>query len=393
VEQPERCSTCLHIKNIKNTLKILYLQNIDSDGVIINNKAKYNYTHKHTNKGRKRVMEDNAQKQSEGQMNSQQVDFSGRVLSEKDAPEKVDLPDKKALSEQDILEPSLFLGQQSQGVAQSADQQTQGSEATRSLAPSGQRTLARPISSDTAAALRTFRSVLAQPPIPKLPPSPSRSTRSSRRRLPVALIGLSAALAAIILLVVFLLPTSSAPQHSGKIANAPATTTTGKPTPPTGATTTPPGKGTQPPSANNPTQPPINNGGTSTNNGGNVGANPPPNTGTNPQPTPIPVTPIPVANSGVLTVTPGIVHVNNVCTDENDGVHCVLTVAPVAGRTDLTLWTAQPENLGLTTILPFSTIIAPGHQQQVTVILHNCMNGGDIRFTAEGVAAVVPFYC
>ena len=372
----------------------------------MNNKARYNHTHKYTNKGRKRVMEDNAQKQSEGQVNSKQGDFSGRDLPEKDAPEQltfsgqkllpdtdtpeqVELPDKKALSEQDPLEPALFLGQhpQHQGVALSADQP----EPARSLAATGQRTLTRPLSSDTAAALRTFRAVLAQPPIPKLPPSPSRSARSSRRRLPVALIGLAAVLAAIVLLVVFLSPTSDAPlpQHSGKIANAPATTTTGKPTPPIRATT-PSGKGTQPPTANtptnHPTQPPASTGST-------VGATPPPNTGANPTPTPVPATPIPVANSGVLTVTPGIVHTNNVCTTENDGIHCVLTVAPVAGRTDLTLWAAHSENLGPTTIFPDSTIILPGHQQQVTVILYNCMNGGDIRFTADGVAAVVPFYC
>ena len=393
----EESSHLLHTKSVKYALKILYLQNIDSYGVIINNRAKYNYIHKYTNKGRKRVMEDNAQNQSKGQMSPRQLDFSGQALPEKDIPEqltfsgrkilpdtdiseKVDPLDKEAPSEQDILEPSLSLGQQAQG-----------SEAVRSLAQTGQRTLARPLSSDTSAALRTFLSVLAQPPIPKLPQSPGHPMRSSRRQLPVALIGISAVLAVIVLLMVFLLPASNAPQHSGKIVNAPATTTTGKSTPPTGATT-PPGKGTQPPTANNPTQPPADN-------GGNAGTNPPPNTGTNPgtnpgaNPTPIPVTPIPVANSGVLTVTPGVVHVNNVCSAANGGFHCVLTVAPVPGRTDLTLWNAIPENLGLPVIFPLSTVIAPGHQQQVTVTLPQCVNGGDIRFVAEGVAAVVPFIC
>ncbi len=343
-------------------------------------------------------MEDNDQKQEQGRMNARQVDFSGRILPDKDAPEQLtfsgrkispdadasekgDLLDKKALSEQDTLESSLLLNQQSQG-----------SGTSRSLAQSAQRTLARPLSDDTAAALRTLRSVLAQPPIPKLPQSQSRRARPSRRRLPFALVGLAAALAAVVLLVVFLLPASNAAQHSAGIANAPATTITGKPTPP-GRATTPPGKGTQPPTTqNNPTQPPTTNGGTGSTTG-NQGANPPPTTGTNPKPTPIPVTPVPVANSGVLTVTPGVVYVNSYCQAENDGFHCILTLAPVPGRTDLTLWNAIPQNMGLVVILPLSTIIAPGHQQQVTVILHQCVNGGDIRFVAEGVAAVVPFYC
>ncbi|HEY7417652.1 MAG TPA: hypothetical protein VH593_20885 [Ktedonobacteraceae bacterium] len=316
-------------------------------------------------------MEGNSQQQRQGQDVFEQLDFSGKALLDEDAPTQLDFSGK-ALSDEDNLESPI-----------SADQQSQDQAASPSLASPDQRKFPKPISSGNTAALNTLLSVLAQPPIPKLPQHQSRSSHTSnRRRLPIGLIGLAAALAAVILFVPIVFPGSNAPQHSGKAANAPATASTGSSSSSTQTTPHPPTRGTQSPT-NNPTQPPANN--------GNLpGAPPVPPKATNPAPPPI--TPIPVANSGVLMVSPGVVQVNNMCQSNDAGFRCVLTLSPAAGH-NLVLWIAHPEGLGAVVILPLTDTLLLGQHQQVTVLLPTCVNGGDIRFTANDTTAVVPFQC